>query len=281
MNSHGNLRDFFSDCEWGSIPEDRLATFICKPTPCGGLLGGNPGPPGKPSKLAALAAQRKAAAEKKASGEQSQSNASVALLSKLSAKASKPPTPSSSQSTQEESPVANPEAQVSSTSASSPAPTPVPATTSENLQSTSPPAQTTDILPQISSPPPQEQGKSIAENIPPVSQPFSVFLPAPAIHAQPSHFASSLFGQGMGNDQSDFYANNVNIYVAAANSKIENAFVGPSPDDVVKTAQASSQTKGKLKLDHFRAPFNTTRVLKYGLRLKAINYHRRCPSTEY
>jgi elongation factor 1 alpha-like protein len=63
VSNHQSFDDFFWDMPWGKCPEDRQSIFVAPATPRG-LLGGSSGPP-RPSKLAQLAAARKKKIEDK------------------------------------------------------------------------------------------------------------------------------------------------------------------------------------------------------------------------
>lgn len=236
------MKGFFDDCPWGNIPEYRLATLI--PTriePRGGLLGGQP-TAGKPSKLAALAAKRKAAAERKA-GEDSAGtqSASVALLSKLTPKTT----------------LSVPGPQAPDTDAKSPPKTPVteqrrPLNDADtgNENKPTPPPSLSETISVSSDMAVIVERNVIAPTMPPVEENENppaeptVFLPSlPILNSEPSAFASSLLGNDLTSGIMGHFADGVSLYISAAAGKIANAFVGPSPDDVVKDAQSKVKSK--------------------------------------
>ena len=252
----------WDDAPWGKIPVNRRADIRVEPAfPTGGLLGGSGG--GRTSKLAALLkARREASADTKALKEANTQGGkaeqgAVRLLSKLSVNGN--PTPPTSPTSyprvqvlgQPLNQVAQPppasETATSTTGSTfhvaQPSP-PLPAQVHELPALEALPVETVSELTspttlQVKDKPSQVQG--LPQDMPPVF----------AKKATPSLFALSMFGGGgtikpVTKNFEDF-ANGILFYNSATAdpppTALKNAFVGPSPDDVVLTAQG--RAKGK------------------------------------
>lgn len=222
---------FFDDAPWGRIPEDRRAILVGPAQFKGGLLGG------KMSKLAALAKARKAAAEAK---EQNgpvvlDPKRSISLLSRLGAKDAVEKVSSCS-----------PEAPISPKPAPATVPhSPAPVIASPQVSLTPLPAPQEagqEVKLKTPSIPPESPDQSKRKEPDVLSEPnvTDIFTP---IRAIPSPFAVSMFGERM--VPNGFPANERLPYFtglpAGPIAVVNDAFAGPSPDDVVLAAQSRSK----------------------------------------
>lgn len=199
---------------WLNTPQDRQATFIEPLYPLGGLLGGSGAQP-KMSKLKELAAARKKKAEEKKAGENTTENIKTPVidttqrLGKLSlgAKAKQK------------------EPTLTSDSTSSAAVSQVPSIPLKR--------KTSDVV-QLDGPPAKSPVKS--EDVSPLE-------PAPPEPAAPSDFAQALLGSAQTAHAPRTYA----LPYMSFTSSVAEAFSGPSPDDVVLTAQAKGSLSSARK----------------------------------
>lgn len=206
MPTNAAATDFFWDMPWGNVPSERLANITADtPKYKGGLLGGS-------SKLAALAAKRRKEredAEAAASRNNTEADAAVAMLDKLSVKNQEKANSSSDEAAQRP-------ARTSRYPVRRRSPSPVPETPKES---------------------------EIEE--PQVPQPAIVF-DSPAQRATASMFASTLCGPEGPSKQSQSQSEELPVPFAAYKSfDGTKVFAGPSPDDVVRAAQAKSAGGGR------------------------------------
>ncbi|KAI4603972.1 Hsp70 suppressor, GTPase facilitates ribosomal subunit dissociation [Pestalotiopsis sp. 9143b] len=202
--NHSPFANFFHDMPWLNTPQDRQASFTEPPRAPGGLLGGSGGPP-KMSKLQLLAAERKRKAEEqKAKGKNS--TGATAPVQETTQQLSKLSV--SSQAKEGESSV------------------PMKRKTNDLVQLDGPPAK---IPPRSDQTPPKPETDSIpTEEV------------VPADPAAPSDFAQALLGSAPPAPAPRTYAL---PYMTFTSSSVLDAFSGPSPDDVVLTAQAKASNK--------------------------------------
>ncbi|KAF2847429.1 hypothetical protein T440DRAFT_403332 [Plenodomus tracheiphilus IPT5] len=224
------LDDFFWDVPWGQVPSHRLGTITANVPSCrGGLLGGS-------SKLAALAAKRRKEreeAEAAASKTSSESDAALAMLDKLTVK-SKAGSVSSAHdgATEAERP-----SRVSRYPIRRHSPSP------------QPPAPEEETLMQVDVP---HQ---------------AVTVDFPAQRASASIFATTLCGprqdtSPLGPQLQNFEA----PYVFYREYNSTKPFSGPSPDDVVKAAQAKgSRNTPKKKKKHDKSEVLSASVDKLAI----------------
>ncbi|KAH8195039.1 hypothetical protein TruAng_010794 [Truncatella angustata] len=207
---HFSFAHFFQDMPWLNTPQDRQTTFIEPLYPRGGLLGGSGAPP-KMSKLQQLAAERKKKAEEQKAAQKIKDHEKPPVkeatqhLSKLSL---------SSRAKQKEAASSS----ASTSLAHEPKPPAVPM------------KRKTDDIVQLDGPPakfPANTERNPVEDIAPV-QP-----------AAPSDFAQALLGSAPPARTPRTYALPYMSFV----SSVTDAFSGPSPDDVVLTAQAKASNK--------------------------------------
>jgi elongation factor 1 alpha-like protein len=206
MPTNAAATDFFWDVPWGNVPPERLANItVDAPAYKGGLLGGS-------SKLAALAARRRKEredAEAAASKANNDADLAVAMLDKLSVKNQENVDPSRDGAVNR--PVRTSKYPVRRRS-----PSPAPETPKE---------------PEIEEP-----------RIP---QP-AIVVEAPAQRAIASMFASTLCGSNKLSKQPQPQVQELPVpFVAYKSYDGTQAFSGPSPDDIVRAAQAKSAGGGR------------------------------------
>ena len=228
----------FADTPWGQVPAERRADLVCvAQTPRGGLCGGSSGK----SKLAALAKMRKekaAAAAAGAAAGTDKEKTSVSLLARLSAtKPAAAPVPAS-------------------------APAPAPASASAPASAPAPALDTDTVRPRALHPVSKVENPA---SLPPVKLSGATEAPpelapaldqvedapakpmeqteVPALAAEPSCFAKSIFGERISLQPKYGITDGVMFFVSGNNltAKAAAAFSGPSPDDVVVKAQNSSK----------------------------------------
>ncbi|KAL1903370.1 hypothetical protein Sste5346_000656 [Sporothrix stenoceras] len=223
------LADFFSDMPWLNVPRSRMAVLVPPQQPRGGLLGGSSSAAApKMSKLQALAAQRKRKAEEAkkskeaggggpASGEQADAD-----VRELRNKAAKLAIDGPAQRSPRET-----------TSAS----------TARKATPTSPPAEPSSLPPTAE---PLAMKDIHHEKLAPVKA-------DPAMIAQPSAFAQALFGpkkhkqKQKPNPTQDESSLLAVPSLSRAPPSAFDAFLEPSPDDVVLDAQAKGWRRGQTK----------------------------------
>lgn len=194
------VRDFFWDVPWGMVPSDRWGHIIVEaPVFRGGLLGGS-------SKLAALAAKRRKEredAEAAAAKPSQEADAAIAMLDKLALKAGDG----------------------------------VSSTTRGEAQEKSPSRARYPARRRSPSPEPAAQ---IAETDHSKSPQPAIVSESPAQRASASMFASTLCGAG--NPAESQPSPSVEAfsapYMQYGGSDCAKGFAGPSPDDIVREAQA-------------------------------------------
>ncbi|KAL9608322.1 MAG: hypothetical protein Q9167_006843 [Letrouitia subvulpina] len=211
-------KDFFHDCPWLNIPHERRGEILIEPLyPRGRLLGGSssPGEP-KVSKLAALAAARRKK-ENEQTGYRPSSHSSVTLLDKLSNKSQNEThrdakEPHNLEETKQDSTGIRSSRSINHRNKSPPKSIPV----SEECNATS---KATAV---------QEEPKP------------SNIVPA----ASPSPFAKTMLGAFQDTTSSHFESLSVvdlDFLDLTRTNSFSNAFAGPSPDDIVTSAQNSSK----------------------------------------
>ncbi len=205
---------FFLDMPWLCVPRDRQAVFIEPQLPKGGLLGGSGAPP-KMSKLQALAAARK----KKSGDRKSEDKLQEAeqSLKKLAIREGESQPVDVKRHPHPEMPAKRRKlAQGSGT---------ISASASEADQ------QISDVAPSPGDPLDLGDGDDVEMKV--------KFSEAPT--APPSIFAQTLFGSSQDQPTLAGIQHFALPYVAF----VQDAFSGPSPDDVVLAAQAKGSLSGK------------------------------------
>jgi elongation factor 1 alpha-like protein len=227
-NQHFSFADFFHDMPWLNVPKDRQTIFIEPLHPRGGLLGGA-GTPGKMSKLQQLAAARKKKAEEQKSGESSKDKEQEKDIKGTTKQMLQLSVGSKDGSTK--SPLA------SRTNSSAD----VPATQAPKTQVPQPETRkrkNSDVV-QSEGPVAKSSGKS---SVSPADD------SAPFEPAAPSAFAQALLGSATTPSANMPNASYALPYMAFTSS-LADAFSGPSPDDVVLTAQAKGSLLGARKAE--------------------------------
>ncbi|CAK7219239.1 hypothetical protein SBRCBS47491_003778 [Sporothrix bragantina] len=235
---------FFSDMPWLNVPQSRMADFVPPPQHRGGLLGGSSSAPPKMSKLQALAAQRKRKAEeakksKEAGTGPAGGEATDGDVRELRNKAAKLAIGGPAQGSPRETATARAEPPAAR-------PPPPPATKAPTI------AQPTEFQP------PTEP--LLMED---VRQEETVKPDEPAMIAQPSAFAQALFGPRKKKQHPEPPQESDTALLAVpslsrAPPSAFDAFLEPSPDDVVLDAQAkafkATKTKSAPKSTHKSTP---------------------------
>ncbi|KAK8084638.1 hypothetical protein PG997_005909 [Apiospora hydei] len=218
-SKHFSFADFFNDMPWGNIPKHREATFIAPLYPRGGLLGGA-GTPGKPSKLQQLALARKKKAEEQKAGNADQDvQGTTTQMSQLSVGQD----------------IGANEAAKSPLIMSSSEPDSTPLSRKPGLGTLlADRKRKVGDLGQVEIPP---MAKPSPE--PSVKSPDEVPAPEPAI---PSAFAQTLVGSAPATPK-PIPRTSYQLPYMAFTSSVSEAFSGPSPDDVVLSAQAKASNK--------------------------------------
>ena len=206
MPTNAAVTDFFWDMPWGNVPPERLANITIEAPECkGGLLGGS-------SKLATLAAKRRKEreeAEAAASKANSDADSAVAMLDKLSVK-------NQENVNSLHDAVASHPARLSKYPVRRRSPSPAPETPKE---------------PEIKEPQ--------------LPQP-AIVVESPAQRAIASMFASTLCGSDKPSKQPQLHVQELPMPFAAYKSfDGTKAFSEPSPDDIVRAAQAKSAGGGR------------------------------------
>lgn len=200
--------DFFWDMPWGNVPSDRLGTITTMtPSYRGGLLGGS-------SKLAALAAKRRKEreeAEAAATKVDIVADSAIAMLDKLTVKNKEAPSLHGDDNKPER------------------------------------PPRVSRYPVRKRSPSPSQQAEAPKEDLqePESSQP-AIVVEIPAQRATASMFASTLCGPDRVSRQAspelrEFLA----PYAQHKDYDSAKAFAGPSPDDIVRAAQAKGAGGGR------------------------------------
>jgi elongation factor 1 alpha-like protein len=204
--------DFFWDTPWGNVPYHRQGVItVDAPLWRGGLLGGS-------SKLAALAAKRRkereeAEAASAAAKSTADADAAIAMLDKLTVK-SKDGTPST--------------------------------LSVDGAQDAQRPARVSRYPVRRRSPSPQATAPTEAETLEPEEPQSAIIIECPAQRASASMFASTLCGPGKATTQTSpgmqaFPA----PYALCKGYDSATPFEGPSPDDIVRAAQAKGAGGGR------------------------------------
>jgi len=206
--------NFWSDMSWLNVPQERQTIFIAPQHPRGGLLGGSSDGAPKMSKLQALAAARKKKAQEQKSGSSAE-------------EVSKPLANLSISGSSEAPGVKEASAQLRSSSAAT-------VSGGKERPKTYPDRKRKNSSPHRKAPQPEEPIEIDS------SEPEPDILPPASIEqAQPSAFASTMFGGG--NPVPSYQPSNaLFILPYSTNSSVQStdAFAGPSPDDVVIAAQS-------------------------------------------
>jgi elongation factor 1 alpha-like protein len=211
---HFSFADFFHDMPWLETPQDRQSNFIEPLYPRGGLLGGSGASP-KMSKLQQLAAERKRKADEQKAKEKNKNNVKQPVhettekLSKLSV------------GSDDKKKVLSP-------------------TPTNNIPATDLAVRTV--------PTKRKTGDVVQPDAPPAEYPIqaeqkphgAIAFPEPAA---PSDFAQALLGSAPPAHAIRTYS----LPYMAFTSSVADAFSGPSPDDVVLTAQAKGSLAGARK----------------------------------
>jgi elongation factor 1 alpha-like protein len=207
---------------WLNTPQDRQTTFIEPLYPRGGLLGGSGAPP-KMSKLQQLAAARKKKAEEQKAAEKSKENV--------------PKTPNTS-ATKQMSKLSVNSKESSKDAELAPAPTGFPpGPSAPTIPQSEADASRSDNLTQLDGPAdrPGSQPEPGSHNESPAVEP-----------AAPSDFAQALLGPAQ--LPASVLQTSYALPYMAFTSSVSDAFSGPSPDDVVLTAQAKGSLSGSRKV---------------------------------
>lgn len=214
---HRSFVNFFHDMPWLDTPQDRQSGFIAPLYPRGGLLGGSGAPP-RMSKLQALAeARKKKAAEQKAGRDAKENDKppvqeTIRQLGSMSL-ASKARQKDDTSAAASNSPVA--EAMEPTTPS-----IPLKRKTSDAVQLDGPPTEA-----------PIKSEDKAHGGVTPIEP------------AAPSDFAQALWGPSQHSHVPREYA----LPYMAHVSSVADAFSGPSPDDVVLTAQAKGSLSSARK----------------------------------
>lgn len=210
---------------WGNIPKHREGTFIAPLYPHGGLLGGA-GAPGKPSKLQQLALARKKKAEEQKTGNTDQDvQGTTAQLSQLSVA--------------QDLGVNEAGKSIPITGPSSPDSTSSSKKSGLGTILADRKRKVVDLgqveIPPVTKPSPEPSVKTPNED------------PAPE-PATPSAFAQTLLGSAPAAIK-PLPKTSYQLPYMAFTSSVSEAFSGPSPDDVVLSAQAKGSLLGIRKTD--------------------------------
>jgi elongation factor 1 alpha-like protein len=207
MPTNAAVTDFFWDVPWGNVPPERLGVItVDAPQYKGGLLGGS-------SKLAALAAKRRKEredAEAAASKSNNDADSAIAMLDKLSMK------------------------------------------NQENVNlggdggESERPARPSRYPIRRRSPSPAPEAPKEPEIEEPQAPQPAVVVESPAQRATASMFASTLCGSDETSKHAQTPLQEVPVPFAAYKSYDgTGAFAGPSPDDIVRAAQAKGAGGGR------------------------------------
>ncbi|KAI0133528.1 hypothetical protein BJ170DRAFT_715580 [Xylariales sp. AK1849] len=218
---HFKFADFFHDMPWMNIPKERESTLIAPLHPRGGLLGGS-GAPKKLSKLQQLAAERKRKAEEQNVGDTGKGLEKAKDVADTTQRLGR----LSFNTKEKEKQLAPASASISSMAASRSQP-----------QSETRKRKNSDII-QLDGPVAKSPGKPGVN--PPVAETREETTPAEP--TAPSEFAQALLGSAPTPPAHVSRASYALPYMALTSS-VADAFSGPSPDDVVLTAQAKASNK--------------------------------------
>ncbi|KAI0113296.1 P-loop containing nucleoside triphosphate hydrolase protein [Daldinia grandis] len=219
---HISFADFFSDMPWLNIPKDRETTFTIPSQPRGGLLGGA-STGGKVSKLQALAAARKKKAEDRKLDEKHLQDATQ----KLSNLSTTPTQPESSKENVRPNPT-TPGGATGFTSASI-------ASMPQRAESKSPKVVEDEVQGQPENNSTEPTNSQVFTNSSQEAVPFEA--------AAPSLFAQALLGSiksSMNSAPRTYPFPYINL-----TSSVTDAFLAPSPDDVVLAAQSQGSLLAK------------------------------------
>ena len=210
--------EFFKDAPWLEIPKDRMGEIIVEPFhPKGLLLGGAPQEGSKVSKLAALAAaSKKKARERNPVVSSHSSNASVALLDRLSGKVA-------SIKPNEDATHLN-----FNLSSSEALPTNQDSRSNRGASIVEKRKRQNSI--------PRNESELVIKN--PDTTYFELSMPLVALKAPPSKFAKVMLGDS-GGWQRTYCQPLYNLYYSLPRvlDTDFDAFAGPSPEDIVLNAQ--------------------------------------------
>ena len=223
--------DYFRDSPWLDVPMNRRAEIIIEPLyPRGRLLGGSSsGGSQKVSKLAALAAARKKKENAETTSKQ-QSSTSVALLDKLGGNR-KPNESLSKRSTMVDHKLEP------STSSGEAHPLGMQARKYPTRKRKSP------------SPPPIDQApvEEDPDSIDVKPRSIAPIVGSPSLFARTMLGSSSSFQEHARKDPVSFASVFSPVYASEVNPTKSNPFAGPSPDDIVASAQNSKGLKQSRK----------------------------------
>jgi elongation factor 1 alpha-like protein len=210
-HGHFSFADFFRDMPWLNVPRHREAEFIEPLYPRGGLLGGASTSGGKMSKLQALAAARKKKAEEQKSDKAV--NDAAEQTSKLSFASG--PGPESKKENIKPS-VARAGGKTSSSGTME----------TQRIQRQGQSSESSPMIHDLPKFDPTKPGPTTSQKTEPQLEPVA-----------PSAFAQALLGPETSSSSSspkNFYQ----FPYMSFTPSITDAFSGPSPDDVVLTAQS-------------------------------------------
>lgn len=247
MDRNTVLSEFWDDSPWGKIPSSRRADILVESVfPTGGLLGGSGG--GRSSKLAALMKAKKGVLRDNKEPQEAGppagkvENRAVSLLSKLSDRGLISPTSSTSCT----------RTQISGqplNSVARPLPASEISTGGSSFDATQPSPSFRSLTHEV---PKHEAPATISDLIRPTlpelkgrrSQLLTLDQNASSVlvkRTAPSSFALSMFGGGLIKPIMKNSADSILFYGSAAahspQTALNNAFVIPSPDDIILTAQ--------------------------------------------
>ncbi|CAK7200782.1 hypothetical protein SEUCBS139899_003481 [Sporothrix eucalyptigena] len=217
------LAAFFSDMPWLNVPQHRMAVLVPPPQPRGGLLGGSSAPP-KMSKLQALAAQRKRKADEAKKSKEAGTDAA-----------------GGDQADQDVRELRNKAAKLAIGGPAQSSPRETTKTATESSVQPKAPQQTATSAP--------------TESVPmeDVRQEEPIKGEEAAMIAQPSAFAQALFGRPQKEKHARKLSQEYDSALLAVPSLSRappsafDAFLEPSPDDVVLDAQAKAFKATKKK----------------------------------
>jgi len=205
MPTNAAVTDFFWDVPWGNVPPERLGVITVDPPYYKGGLLGGS------SKLAALAAKRRKEredAEAAASKANNDADSAIAMLDKLSVKSQEGSNPS--------------------------------------LGGVTGPARPSRYPIRRRSPSPAPEAPKEPEIEEPQAPQPAVVVESPAQRATASMFASTLCGSDESSKNPQAPLQEISLPFAAYKSYDgTGAFAGPSPDDIVRAAQAKGAGGGR------------------------------------
>jgi elongation factor 1 alpha-like protein len=206
MSANATATDFFWDVPWGNVPPERMGVItVDAPHYKGGLPGGS-------SKLAALAAKRRKEREdaEAASKASTDADSAVAMLDKLSVKSKENINPSQR---------------------------------GGDVEDVDRPSRASRYPIRRRSPSPRPEALKEPEAEEPQAPQPAVVVESPAQRATASMFASTLCGSDDATKQVPSQLRD--SFAAYKTPDTVDAFSGPSPDDIVRAAQAKGAGSGR------------------------------------